>query len=107
VLRDEQKQPRAIEISRYFEENPGSIDEWWFTRLPKEERQHTPPFRVPHFHHTLSRWVEMICAAGMVIEQFGEPSASDEIVQCYPMLADTQIAGMFLHVRIAKPLALR
>jgi hypothetical protein len=48
----------------------------------------------------------MICQAGFVIQQFGEPCASDEVAKATPILADTRVAGLFLHVRAVKPKAL-
>jgi hypothetical protein len=45
----------------------------------------------------------MICQAGFVIQQFAEPSASDKVAAATPILADTQIAGLFLHIRAVKP----
>ena len=61
------------------------------------------PFRTPRFHRTLSGWVEIICAAGLVIEKFGEPCASPELAKAEPVVADTRVAPLFLHIRASKP----
>jgi hypothetical protein len=45
----------------------------------------------------------MICRAGMVIEQFGEPCASLELAEAEPVVADSRVAPLFLHVRARKP----
>lgn len=58
---------------------------------------------MPRFHRTLTSWVAMICAAGLVIRQFGEPRAGDDIARQYPLVADTQVAPIFLHIRAIKP----
>lgn len=103
VLRDEGGDVRAIEIADYFAEAEGQIETWWFSTLPPEQRESVAPFRVPRFHRTLSAWVEMICSAGFVIQQFGEPSASRELARDFPTIADTRVAGIFLHIRVVRP----
>jgi hypothetical protein len=45
----------------------------------------------------------MICSAGLVIERFVEPSASDEVAAAEPVVADTKIAPLALLVRARKP----
>ena len=42
-------------------------DTFWFGSVPQAERTTVDPFRVPRFHRTLSDWVDMICAAGLMI----------------------------------------
>jgi SAM-dependent methyltransferase len=105
VLREESGKVRAIEIAGYFEPEEGRIDTWWFGAMPREGRGRIPPFRIPRFHRTLSAWVEIICAAGLVIQEFREPSASPEIAKKVPAVADTRVAGIFLHIRAGKPAA--
>ena len=105
VLRELDGSVRAIEIGRYFEETEGAVETWWFSTLPDDERERIAPFHVPRFHRTLSSWVEMICRAGLVIEEFGEPSATVELAQTVPVVADTRVAGLFLHVRAVRPSA--
>jgi len=103
VLREEDGTVRAVEVGRYFEETNDRVETWQFSTLPLEERKRTAPFRVPRFHRTLTSWVEMICRAGLVIQEFGEPCASIEVAQANPIVADTRVAGQFLHVRAVKP----
>lgn len=100
VLRNEKGEVRAIEISNYFDV-ADRVTAWCFSAVPAGER--TDPFRVPQFHRPLSAWVEMICRAGLVIQQFGEPSASAELAKEVPAIADTRVAGLFLHIRAVKP----
>jgi Methyltransferase domain len=103
VLREADGKPRAVEVAGYFEETGSRVETWWFSTLPKEERQGVAPFRVPRFHRTLSSWVAMICHAGLVIQQFGEPCASVEVAESVPVVADTRVAGLYLHIRAIKP----
>lgn len=106
VLREENGRVRAIEVAGYFDRIDGRVETWCFSSLPPEQRANFTPFQVPRFHRTLSEWVEMIVQAGLVIQKMGEPSASPEIVRQFPMLADTRVAGIFLHIRAVKPRSL-
>ena len=103
VLRDAAGVPRAIEVGGYFDCIDGRVDTWWFSTVPPEERKRVAPFRTPRFDRTLSGWVGMICRAGLVIEQFAEPSASAELAIAEPVVADTRVAPLFLHIRARKP----
>jgi ubiquinone/menaquinone biosynthesis C-methylase UbiE len=105
VLRDAQGRTQAIEVARYFDCSEPYLDEWMFSTVPAEERAHVEPFRIPVFHRTLSSWVELICSAGLVIEQFGEPCATPEVAAAHPVVADTRVAPLFLHIRARKPIA--
>ena len=102
VLREPDKTTRAIEIGGYFDATDGRIDAFHFEKLPEEERQRTEAFRVPRFHRTLSGWVELIVAAGLIIERFGEPRVSVEVAKAEPVLEDTLVAPLFLHIRVRK-----
>jgi SAM-dependent methyltransferase len=102
VLRDPDGTVRAIEVGDYFDERDGRIDTWCFSNLPEADRGRFPPFRVPRFHRTLSSWVDMIVESGLAIQKFGEPSASEELAQAVPAVADTRVAGIFLHIRAVR-----
>ncbi len=103
VLRDAAGQPYAIEIGGYFERNDGRIESWWFDTLPAEQRQRDAPFQTPCFDRTLSEWIDMILAAGFALEKLVEPSASAELAQRQPVVADTRIAPISLILRLRKP----
>jgi SAM-dependent methyltransferase len=103
VLREADGTTRAIEVAGYFDASDGRVDTWWFETLPQEERQQVAPFRTPRFHRTLSGWVEIICRAGLVIEEFGEPCASPELAKAVPIVEDTRVAPLFLHIRARRP----
>lgn len=102
-LRDEQGKDYAVEVGRYFDCADGFVNEWLFSTLPAEERSHVEPFRTPMFHRTLSSWVDLICRASLVIEKFGEPCATPEQAAAEPVIADTRVAPLFLHIRVRKP----
>lgn len=103
VLRDPDGRPYAIEIGGYFDDTDERVDRWWFGTVPQDERRRDPPFQTPRFHRTLSEWVAGVRAAGLVIEAFGEPSASAELAAAEPVVADTRVAPLFLHIQAAKP----
>lgn len=102
VLRDADGTVRAIEVARYFDDTFGEVEVWRFDAAPTAERERSAPFQTPIFHRTLSGWVEIICEAGLVIEQFGEPFASPELAAVDPVVADTRVAPLFLHIRARK-----
>ena len=47
--------------------------------------------------------MRILCQAGFQIREFGEPSASAELAQRVPTVADTRVAGLFLHILAGKP----
>jgi SAM-dependent methyltransferase len=102
-IRDADGEPVAVEVADYFETADGKVESWWFSSLPAAERAQVEPFHVPRFHRTLSQWVEMVVGAGLVIEAFGEPRATVEAAAAEPIIADTRVAPIFLHVRARKP----
>lgn len=101
-IRDASGKPVAVEIADYFDESEGRIERWIFSSIPQEERATLTPFSIPRFHRTLSSWVSMIVEAGLAIEAFGEPMASVEVAEAEPVVADTRIAPIFLHIRARK-----
>ncbi len=103
VLRGDDGKTRAIEVAGYFDSEDGQVEMWWFSTLPPEEREKTAPFRTPRFHRTLSSWVEIVCLAGLTIEAMSEPSASKELAAAVPVVEDTRVAPLFLHIRARKP----
>jgi SAM-dependent methyltransferase len=103
VLREAGGTVHAIEIGGYFDATNELVDTWCFSTVPREDREKVAPFRTPVFHRTLSGWVEIICRAGLVIEQLGEPCATEELALAEPVVADTRVAPLFLHVRAIRP----
>ena len=104
VVRNARGQAQSIEVGRYFEPTNGHVNEWLFADLPAKERKRAEPFRTPMFHRTLSGWVDLICAADLIIEKFGEPTASEAQAAAEPTVADTRVAPLFLHIRARKPI---
>ena len=103
--RDEEGNTIGIEVGDYFVETEGDITEWIFGAAPRSLRQSLPMFRVPRFHRPLSQWLNLLLAAGFVLERCEEPRASDEAVRSHPSLQDAQVVAYFLHVRVRKPAA--
>jgi len=102
VVREEDGSISGIVIARYFDCVDGEVETWSFSSLPPDELARSKPFRVPRFHRPLSGWVELILQTGFRIEQIGEPRATDEQIARYPMLDDTRVAPLFLHMRVRK-----
>ena len=102
-IRDEAGQPVAVQVARYFDGIDGEIESWYFSAATEEERRAFGPFRIPRFHRTLGQWVDMIVAAGLVLEKLGEPMANEELAAAEPHVADTRVAPIFLHMRTRKP----
>ena len=105
TLRDAAGQAYAVEVADYFVETNGAVETWLFSSISEEERRRTPPFRVPRFHRTLSGWVAIIGQASLAIEAFGEPCASEALAAAEPIVADTRVAPLFLHIRCRKAAA--
>ncbi|MBB2755016.1 UNVERIFIED_ORG: SAM-dependent methyltransferase [Rhizobium aethiopicum] len=101
-IRNEAGERVAVEIADYFDESDGRIERWIFSSIPQAEREMLTPFAIPRFHRTLSTWVSMIGDAGLTIEAFREPMASLEVAEAEPVVADTRIAPIFLHIRARK-----
>jgi len=93
---------RAVELARYFETTDGEVDRWWFSSTSSEERASTPQFQIPRFHRPLYAWVDMIVAAGLTIEKLGEPMASEDAARTHPIVEDTRVVPIFMHVRARK-----
>jgi hypothetical protein len=102
VLREADGKTRAIEVAGYFEATDRRVDRWWFEATSREERERVPPFLTPRFHRTLSSWVAIVRAAEFVIEAFGEPRASEELAAAEPVVEDTTVAPLFLHLRVTR-----
>ena len=99
VLREADGTVRAIEVGGYFDVIDGRVDRWWFGAASPEERARVPAFEEPRFHRTLGTWLNLVVAAGFVLERFGEPCADEAVAAQMPAVADTRVAPLFLHVR--------
>jgi len=61
-----------------------------------------PMFKVPRFHRPLGQWINLLIAAGFVIERVEEPRPDDATVLANPRLQGAQVVAYFLHVRVRK-----
>ena len=102
-IHDEQGKRVAVECGDYFVPANGKIEEWIFTAAPVELKKSLPKFRVPRFTRTLSSWMNLLIAAGFVLESFDEPHADEETASRCPDVADTRIVPYFLLIRCRKP----
>jgi len=107
VVRDAEGRTIHVELARYFDEVEGELEAWKFSAAPEEERNKGEPFRVPRFHRTLSRWVDLILAAGFAIEELAEPRASEESAARFPIIEDTRHFPLTLIVRARKAAFIR
>lgn len=99
TLRNADRKVYAVELSDYFVENDGSVEEWTFGNA-KRAGEHIPaPFKVPRFHRTLSNWINLLIGTGFEIEEIAEPTASKQEAEMWPDIADTRVVPLFLHVR--------
>ena len=102
-LRDAAGRTYAYEVGGYFDRLDGQIAEWTFSAAPEEVRRAVPKFRVPRFSRTVSEWINLLVAAGLVIERAEEPCPTDAVVAECAKVQDAQIMPYFLHVRVRKP----
>jgi ubiquinone/menaquinone biosynthesis C-methylase UbiE len=102
-LRDAAGRTYAIEVGDYFRRLDGDIIEWLFPAAPEHIRRGLPKFRMPRFTRTVSEWLNLLVAAGFVLERLEEPRPDDETVARCPDLQDAQVVAYFLHVRARKP----
>jgi SAM-dependent methyltransferase len=103
TLRDESGRAYAREVGDYFRKLNGEVEEWLFSAAPPEVRAGTRSFHVPRFTRSLSEWLNLLIDTGFVLERFGEPRPSDEVVWKRPRLQAAQVVALFLHVRARKP----
>lgn len=101
-LRDERGRTYAFEVGGYFRRPQGEIEEWIFGAAPAEVKQGLRRFRIPRFPRPLHEWINLLVAAGFVIERMEEPTPSDETVREVPYLQDATVVPYFLHVRARK-----
>jgi ubiquinone/menaquinone biosynthesis C-methylase UbiE len=102
TLRDARGTVYAIELARYFDNVDGEIERWKFSGAPEDAKAAVGPFEIARYHHTLSAWFNSLIGAGFSIESVGEPVADDVTALAEPVVADTQVAPIFLHVRVRR-----
>lgn len=102
-LRGPDRRTYAHEVGDYFRRTQGEIETWTFSDAPEAERQRYPKFQVPRFTRPLSEWLNLLIAAGFVVERVEEPRPDDETVARFPSVQDAQVVAYFLHVRVRRP----
>jgi SAM-dependent methyltransferase len=98
-MRDERGAKVAWIVRNYFD--PGRwIERWRFTDAPAD----APEFTVPRFDRTLSEYLNTVIEAGFRLARIEEPRPSEEYCRAHPSQRGWRDhAGLFLHVRAAKP----
>ncbi len=98
-MRDEHGAKVAWIVRNYFD--PGRwIERWRFTDAPAD----APEFTVPRFDRTLSEYLNTVIEAGFRLARIEEPRPSEEYCRAHPSQRGWRDhAGLFLHVRAAKP----
>ncbi len=89
-VRDEDGNKVGLSIANYFDEQPFVV-KWMRNSL-----KYT--FETTGNNFTLQTWMQWIIRAGFIIEDFIEPTASDEAIAQHPGLDDTRIIPTFLIV---------
>ncbi|MDR0253079.1 MAG: class I SAM-dependent methyltransferase, partial [Brucellaceae bacterium] len=103
TIRNEDGKVTAVLVADYFADIDGSVETWWFSSLPQEEREQSQPFNIPRFHRTLSEWIGLINTAGFILEASVEPMASEELAAQEDVVADTRVTPIAWIVRLRKP----
>jgi hypothetical protein len=93
---------RALATGGYFKGLPYT-ETWLFGAAPEAVRARHLPFVIPRFPLTIAGWLNAVADAGLVLEQVGEPRASEETAAAHPEVADTRLAPYFLHLRARRP----
>jgi len=104
-LTDDEGERDALVVGEYFTAAP-DVEEWTFSTAPPEARAALPrfePFRVPRFPRTLSAWLNGLLDAGLALERFCEPTATEAALAACPKLHDTRLVAYVLIVRARKP----
>jgi ubiquinone/menaquinone biosynthesis C-methylase UbiE len=102
-LRDENGHTYAVEVSDYFQNLHGVVEEWLFSAAPPEAKEGVRNFKIPRFTRTLSQWLNLLVEKGFRLERLEEPRPSDKVVREFPALQDAQVAAFFLLIRARKP----
>lgn len=98
-MRDEHGAKVAWVVRNYFD--PAAwVERWRFTDAPAD----APESAVPRFDRTLSEYLNAVLDAGFRLTRIDEPHPSEESCQAHASQRGWRHhAGLFLHVRAAKP----
>jgi len=88
---------KAYEIGDYFRNLEGDLLE--LSLGSRGAELGFTSIHIPRFTRTLSQWVNTILDAGFILERINEPRPSDEVVERYPRVQDSQVVAYFLHIR--------
>jgi SAM-dependent methyltransferase len=98
---DERGIRRALAVGDYFAEGP-LTERWTFGAAPERLRSRHDLFTITSHHRPLSAWLNAVTAVGLLVEQVAEPSATPDLAEAVPAVADTRVVPYFLIVRALK-----
>jgi len=102
-IHNEQGKRTALTVGDYFgEEGRCRVEEWTFGAAPAELKARYPKFRVAYFLRSLSSWMNLLIRSGFTLEEFAEPTPTDEALAANPSEYDARIIAYFLIVRCRK-----
>jgi hypothetical protein len=79
----------ALRIGGYLDEGP-LTDRWMFGSAPADDG--TRPFTITLARRTLSSWLNMVIACGLLLLGVAEPFADEQTAAEHPDVADTRVA---------------
>jgi len=98
-INDKEGKHHALAVGDYFRHTDGEVEQWIFSRLPKEQRKQLTEFQVPRFHRPLSWWLNTLIQSGFTIDELTEPQVSDELFRKHPYMQSSRIISEFLIIR--------
>ena len=93
----------ALLVGDYIDRGAVRVEEWTFGAAPPEMAGQFPKFKTPYFERTLSDWLNLLLRVGYQLEEFAEPTPSDEVLERQPRLYDARIIAYFFMIRCRKP----
>lgn len=99
-IRDDRGAEIALQVGDYFADEP-FIERWTFSKAPLPAD--APPFVVPRFPRTLSKWLNTLVQTGFAVSRVDEPRPTGDAAACHPWLARwRRHAVLLLYVDAAK-----
>jgi len=91
---------KAYEVGDYFRNLEGDLLE--VSLGSRGAELGFTSIHIPRFTRTLSQWINAILDTGFILERINEPKPSDEIVERFPRVQDSQVVAYFLHIQCRK-----
>ncbi|MCD4733658.1 class I SAM-dependent methyltransferase [bacterium] len=98
-INDDDGKQHALAVGDYFRHTEGEVEQWIFSRTPKEQKEQLTEFQIPCFHRPLAWWLNTLIQSGFAIEELTEPQVSDELFRKHPHMQASRIIAEFLIIR--------